>query len=106
MIIQEIDLSSGEQRYILKSPIFDSYALEKAHYLHHLYALILQISSCLFSCNMRQSACFVFNPIMVDNYAAFFNCTRVGRAWFIFIILLFIVPVSLSGSLPFVPVET
>ena len=29
---------------------------------------------------MRQSACFVFNPVMVDNYAAFFNCTPVGRA--------------------------
>ena len=26
---------------------------------------------------MRQSACLVFNPIMVDNYAAFFNCTPV-----------------------------
>ena len=29
---------------------------------------------------MRQSACLVFNPIMVDDYAAFFNCTPVGRA--------------------------
>ena len=29
---------------------------------------------------MRQSACLVFNPIMVDNYAAFFNCKSVGRA--------------------------
>ena len=29
---------------------------------------------------MRQSACLVFNPIIVDNYAAFFNCTPVGRA--------------------------
>ena len=29
---------------------------------------------------MRQSACLVFNPIKVDNYAAFFNCTPVGRA--------------------------
>ena len=28
---------------------------------------------------VRQSACLVFNPIMVDNYAAFFNCTAVGR---------------------------
>ena len=28
---------------------------------------------------MRQSACLVFNPIMVDNYAAFLNCTPVGR---------------------------
>ena len=27
----------------------------------------------------RQSACVVLNPIMVDNYAAFFNCTPVGR---------------------------
>ena len=29
---------------------------------------------------MRQSACLVFHPIMVDNYASFFNCTPVGRA--------------------------
>ena len=29
---------------------------------------------------MRQSACLVFNPIMVDNYAAFLNCTPVCRA--------------------------
>ena len=29
---------------------------------------------------MRQPACLVFNPVMVDNYAAFFNCTSVGRA--------------------------
>ena len=29
---------------------------------------------------MRQSACLVFNTIMVDNYVAFFNCTPVGRA--------------------------
>ena len=28
---------------------------------------------------MRQSACLVFNPIIVDNYAAFFDCTQVGR---------------------------
>ena len=29
---------------------------------------------------MRESACLVFNPIMVDNYTAFFNCTQVGGA--------------------------
>ena len=29
---------------------------------------------------MRQFACLVLNRIMVDNYAAFFNCTPVGRA--------------------------
>ena len=28
---------------------------------------------------IRQSACLVFNPIMVDNYAVFFNCTPAGR---------------------------
>ena len=28
---------------------------------------------------MRQSACLVFNPIMVNNFASFFNCTPVGR---------------------------
>ena len=29
---------------------------------------------------MRQSAFLVFNPIMVDNYAVFLNCTTVRRA--------------------------
>ena len=29
---------------------------------------------------MRQSACLVFNPITVNNFASFFNCKPVGRA--------------------------
>ena len=29
---------------------------------------------------MRQYACLVFNPVMVDNYVAFLNCTPEGRA--------------------------
>ena len=29
---------------------------------------------------MRQSACLVFNPITVYNFAALFNCTPVDRA--------------------------
>ena len=29
---------------------------------------------------MRQSACLVFNPITVNNFASHFNCTPVGRA--------------------------
>ena len=29
---------------------------------------------------MRQSACLVFTPIMVDDQAVIFNCTSVGRA--------------------------
>ena len=32
------------------------------------------------TCIMRQSACLVFNPIMVNNFASLFNCTPVGRA--------------------------
>ena len=30
---------------------------------------------------MRQTACLVFNPIMVDDYAALFSCTTVVQAW-------------------------
>ena len=29
---------------------------------------------------MRQSACLVINPIMVDGFTALFNCTPVDRA--------------------------
>ena len=29
---------------------------------------------------MRHSACLVFNPITVNNFASLFNCTPVGRA--------------------------
>ena len=28
----------------------------------------------------RQSACLVFNPVMVNNFASLFNCSSVGRA--------------------------
>ena len=29
---------------------------------------------------MRQTACLVFNPIIVDGYASLFNCTTAVRA--------------------------
>ena len=29
---------------------------------------------------LRQTACLVFNPIKVNNFAFLFNCTTVGRA--------------------------
>ena len=29
---------------------------------------------------MRRSACLVFNPITVNNFASLFNCTPVGGA--------------------------
>ena len=43
---------------------------------------IFSVKKCI-GCNlkvMHQSACLAFNPIMVVNYAAFFNCRPVGRA--------------------------
>ena len=30
---------------------------------------------------MRQSACLVFNPITVNNFASLLNCTLVGFSW-------------------------
>ena len=30
--------------------------------------------------NMRQTACLVFNPILVESYAALFSCTAVVQA--------------------------
>ena len=29
---------------------------------------------------MRQTACLMFNPVTVNNFAALFNCTPAGRA--------------------------
>ena len=29
---------------------------------------------------LQQTACFVFNPIKVNNFACFFDCMTVGRA--------------------------
>ena len=46
------------------------FQFRKNHNTLHTYRLYV----------MRQSACLVFNPIMVDNYSAFFNCTPVGQA--------------------------
>ena len=33
-----------------------------------------------YSLDMRQTACLVFNPIMVEGYAALFSCTAVVQA--------------------------
>ena len=30
---------------------------------------------------VRQTACLVFNPIMIDDYAALISCTAVVQAW-------------------------
>ena len=41
---------------------------------------VTDVSICYNLNVMRQSACLVFNQIMVDGYTAFFNCTPVGQA--------------------------
>ena len=33
-----------------------------------------------YTLDMSQTACLVFNPIMVEGYAAFFSCTAVVQA--------------------------
>ena len=56
--------------------------LDKQYFIHNP-ALRMHQTGCItryrrigYNLNvMRQSACLVFNQIMVDNYAAFFNCT-------------------------------
>ena len=45
-------------------------SLEKLSYVINVYNINI----------MRQSACLVFNPIMVNNFSSLFNCTPVGRA--------------------------
>ena len=45
------------------------------------HKIIMRYKRMWYSLNvMRQSACLVINPIMVDSFAALFNCTPVGRA--------------------------
>ena len=59
----------------VKKTLFCHYSPEK---VNHSFTRYRRIG---YNLNvMRQSACLVFNPIMVDNYAAFLNCTPVGRA--------------------------
>ena len=56
-------------------------SLEVMVFLFSLEKIITRYRRIGYNLNvMRQSACLVFNPITVDNYAAFFNCTPVGRA--------------------------
>ena len=61
--------------------------LTMAH-LMHFFALLCKpngkpdfIGKLCYNINiMRQSACLVFNPITVNNFAPLFNCMPVGRA--------------------------
>ena len=47
----------------------------------YIYIYIVRYKRIGYNINiMRQSACLVFNPITVNNFASLFNCTSVGRA--------------------------
>ena len=47
----------------------------------HLKKIIVRYKHIGYNINiMRQSACLVFNPITVNNFASLVNCTPVGRA--------------------------
>ena len=53
------------------------FSSEENHITLQTYRLQLDYN---LNVNMRQDACLVFNPIMVNNYAAFFNSMPVvGR---------------------------
>ena len=47
----------------------------------HFGKIIMRNKRIVYNLNeMRQSACFVINPITGDGYAALFNCAPVDRA--------------------------
>ena len=55
--------------------------LEEMMFIFNLNKITIRYEIIGYNLNvMRQSACSVFNQIMIENYAAFFNCTLVGRA--------------------------
>ena len=53
----------------------------RADFSDHFRKIIVRYKRIGYNINiMRQSACLVFNPITVNNFASLFNCTPVGRA--------------------------
>ena len=53
----------------------------RAHFSDQFSKIIVRYKRIGYNINiMRQSACLVFNPITVNNFASLFNCTPVGRA--------------------------
>ena len=52
----------------------------RADFSSQFRKIIVRYKCTGFNINMRQSACLVFNPVTVNNFASLFNCTPVGRA--------------------------
>ena len=61
-----IDSDTNHKRHFIKIPFIN----KGTEFIDFIYLLNI----------MRQSACLVFNPITVNNFASLFNCTPVGRA--------------------------
>ena len=64
------DLVYKFKKIVGRSDFSDSSEKIIVHYKRIGYNIII----------MRQSACLMFNPITVNNFASLFNCTPVGRA--------------------------
>ena len=83
-ILQAIAANEGTDcRFVLNSKEIErfSVAMHMKISLRAAFVYLLRYKRIGYNLNiMRQSAYLVFNPITVDNYAAFFNCTPVGRA--------------------------
>ena len=55
--------------------------IKKPNFSNLLKRIVNRFRSAGFSLDiMRQSACLVFNPIMVESFAALFSCTAVVQA--------------------------
>ena len=66
----------GDLAYKLKQKIVGS-----ADFSDRFRKIIVRYKRIGYNINiMRQSACLVFNPITVNNFASLFNCTPVDRA--------------------------
>ena len=53
----------------------------KNDFPHHFKKIIVRYKKSGYSIDvLRQTACFVVNPIKVNSFAYLFNCTTVGRA--------------------------
>ena len=60
---------------------FKFFCLGRADFSDQFRKIIVRYKRIGYNINiMRQSACLVFNPITVNNFASLFNCTPVGRA--------------------------
>ena len=74
------DPYSEVSKDVLRPP-YNSYMLEKRDFSEQFRKLINRYKRIGYSLDiMRQTACLIVNPIIVDGYASLFNCTTAVRA--------------------------